>query len=214
MRLSLCLFLVTKIIVITVLVGGLLIGCTTTPPRNIHDACAIFQEYPKWYWEARDAYNQWGVPISVQLAIVRQESHFRAKAKPPRTKLLGIIPWSRPSTAYGYAQALNGTWDHYQQATKNYHTDRDSFGDAVDFIGWYSKQVHKQLGISPRNAYALYLAYHEGITGYSRGSYKKKTWLIQVAKSTAHARQYRQQLLAATNQFHVIQVGGNENNKR
>ena len=40
---------------------------------------------------------------------------------------------------------------------------------------------HKQLGISLKNARALYLAYHEGRGGYKRGSYRTKPWLLSVA---------------------------------
>lgn len=128
------------------------------------------------------------------MAIMKQESSFIAGAKPPRTKLLGFIPWSRPTTAYGYAQATDGTWRHYQQSTRQ-SGSRDSFGNAVDFIGWYGYRAHRQLGISRNNAGELYLAYHEGLGGYAKRSYRRKGWLMQVArKVNATARSYRAQL--------------------
>ena len=49
--------------------------------------------------------------------------------------------------------------------------------------------------ISLSNAKSQYLAYHEGQTGYSRGSYKKKAWLLKVAnKVERRSSMYRRQL--------------------
>lgn len=172
-------------------------GCSfSSPPPNSNDICSVFQQYPRWYWDAMDAYKTWGIPISVQMAIVNQESSFRADARPPRTTLLGFIPWSRPTTAYGYAQAVNGTWAEYQQQTNNPDARRDNFADAVDFIGWYSRNTEQTLHISPRNAYSLYLAYHEGAGAYAQGSYYQKPWLMDVARNVQNnADRYRNQLL-------------------
>ncbi|MFT5349680.1 MAG: hypothetical protein ACI909_002229 [Planctomycetota bacterium] len=54
--------------------------------------------------------------------------------------------------------------------------------NALDFIGWYNDKSHRQLGISRWNAKHLYLAYHEGRGGYSRGSYKNKPALLKIAE--------------------------------
>ncbi|MDO8954787.1 MAG: hypothetical protein Q7V63_08055 [Gammaproteobacteria bacterium] len=170
-------------------------GCAPAPPQNMSNICSIFQQYPKWYWEALDSYKQWGVPVSVQLAIVHAESHFQPGARPPRTTLLGFIPWTRPTSAYGYAQAVDGTWLNYQTQTSRHSADRDEFGDATDFIGWYGYTANKKLGISKRNAYQLYLAYHEGINGYAAGTYRDKPWLITIAQNVQYqATAYRKQL--------------------
>jgi hypothetical protein len=173
----------------------LLAGCGTAPPRNTQNICAIFKQYPRWYWDAKAASQKWGIPISVQFAIIRQESSFQSGARPPREKLLGVIPWTRPTTAYGYAQAVNDSWALYQRNTQNYKGNRDDFADAVDFLSWYSDLAARQLGISRTNAYALYLAYHEGIQGYANGTYRQKAWLIQVAKKVqSYAKLYQIQL--------------------
>ena len=150
---SLC-TLVCRIVFLTGVLF-ILAGCAPSPPSNMNNACAIFQQYPRWYWDALNSYRRWGVPVSVQMAIIKQESHFRASAAPPRTKLFGFIPWSRPTSAYGYAQAVNGTWKEYIQSTNNGGADRDSFADATDFIGWYGYQANKKLAISKRNAYSI-----------------------------------------------------------
>ena len=194
-----------KIIFLTIFLSLLVLivvnlaGCATPPPKNPDNICLIFKQYPDWYWDTSEVRKRWGVPISVIMAIVYQESHFSAGAKPPRTKILWIIPWRRPTSAYGYSQAVNQTWERYKKDTghTSVFTRRSSFGDAVDFIGWFANQAHIRAGISKVNTYALYLAYHEGIGGYMKGTYKKKAWLIAVAKKVQRrAWIYRSQLRA------------------
>ncbi len=159
-----------------------LAGCATAPPTNINDLCSIFAERPQWYRQAKDSYLKWRVPIPTLMSIIHQESSFRSNARPKRKKILGFIPGSRPSTAYGYPQALDGTWDIYRSETGNTSAVRNRFGDAVDFIGWYCDRSQKLCGISKNDPYKLYLAYHEGHGGYNRRSYRDKTWLLETAR--------------------------------
>ncbi|WP_116963417.1 transglycosylase SLT domain-containing protein [Fastidiosibacter lacustris] len=161
-----------------------LAGCVTVPPKNINNACTMAQQYPNWYYDSLNSYKKWGIPISVQWAIIRNESSFIADAKTPMQYAFGFIPTGRQSTAYGYAQALNGTWDHYQKSTGNSWADRTNFADAVDFIGWYGNYAHKKAGISKSNAYELYLAYNQGIGGYLRGNYRNNQFLLNYARKT------------------------------
>ena len=125
-----------------------LAACTTSPPRDPSNICAIFEEKGGWYDDAADARDEWGSPIAVMMAIMHQESRFKAKAKPPRKKIFGFIPGPRPSDAYGYSQALGSTWDGYKRSAGRYGADRDDFGDSIDFIGWYNYQSHKRACIS------------------------------------------------------------------
>jgi hypothetical protein len=162
------------------------VACSTTPPRNQDDICAIFEEKDDWYDAAADASKRWGIPIYTMMAMVHQESRFQSDIKPPRKKLLWVIPWSRPSSAYGYAQATDEAWEEYQNFTDNGWADRDDFEDAIDFIGWYNYMSHKRIGIPRYDTYRLYLAYHEGHVGYRKGTYKKKPWLKKVAKTVAN----------------------------
>lgn len=162
-------------------------GCATSPPRDVENICAIFEEKEGWFiedWfdEAEEAEERWDVPIPVMMATMYQESKFRAKAKPPRKWILWVIPWKRPSSAYGYAQVLDSTWDVYVGDTGNSFANRKDFGDSVDFVGWYHARSARNLGIARSDAYRLYLAYHEGEGGYRRGTYKNKGWLLGVAK--------------------------------
>ena len=174
----------------------LLVGCTTSPPKDVNNVCAIFEEKSGWYDDAAESREEWGSPISTMMAIMHQESRFKAKAKPPRKKIFGFIPGPRPSDAYGYSQALGSTWDGYKRSAGRYGADRDDFGDAIDFIGWYNAQSKRRSGIASNDTYSLYLAYHEGHGGYNRGTYRSKQWLIDVARKVdRRAVSYRQQLL-------------------
>ena len=174
----------------------LLTSCMrAAPPANVNQACAMFKQYPKWYRQAKDVERRWKVPVEVQLAIIHQESKFDSNAMPKRKKLLWVIPWSRPSSAYGYTQALQSTWKNYRQSRGGAWASREDFGDAVDFIGWYANQAYKRAGILRNDAYQLYLAYHEGIGGYERKTYLKKPWLIQVARKVKYqSHRYASQL--------------------
>ncbi|MBT8099576.1 MAG: transglycosylase SLT domain-containing protein [Gammaproteobacteria bacterium] len=158
------------------------VGCGTAPPANIENICAIFDEKNKWYRAAKKSEERWGTPIHVQMSIIRQESSFDFNAKPPRKKILGFIPWRRPSNAYGYAQALESTWNTYKKETGRRFADRDDFDDAIDFVGWYTDKSQRIVGISKWDPYNQYLAYHEGRGGWSRKTYRRKQWLVQTAK--------------------------------
>ena len=172
-----------------------LAACTAIPPKNSDNLCATFREKEDWYANAKQSFEKWGVPISVQMAIMHQESHFVADAQPPRIWLLGIIPWFRPSSAYGYAQAKDETWSDYLDKVGSWSADRDDFSDAADFIGWYGFVSHSRLGIPKGDAKNLYLAYHEGHGGYQRKSYLNKPWLTRVADKVAYrAKLFQRQL--------------------
>lgn len=174
-----------------------LLSCASPPPKQADDLCSVFEEKDDWYEDARSATERWGTPIHVQMAIIRHESSYGEDARPPRDYLLGVIPWFRPSSAYGYAQVKDETWDWYIEKTGNYGADRDDFDDAVDFVAWYTNQSNRVLGISKWDAYKQYLAYHEGQGGYRKGSYRKKKWLLRYARKVERtAKRYAVQLNA------------------
>lgn len=170
-------------------------GGSEDPPRNIEDACAIREARPNWYRAMQATERRWGVPVEVQMATFYQESSFQPRAKTPRTYFLGFIPTGRVSTAYGFAQAIDGTWDWYRSETGRRGAKRHRFQDASDFMGWYMSKATQDLGILPADAYNHYLAYHEGHRGYARGTYNGKAWLQNTAaRVDARAARYREQL--------------------
>ena len=167
------------------ILAGLIVvltGCAASPPRQPNNVCAIFSEKSGWYKAARKAKKKWGIPVNVSMAFVHRESSYVADAKPPRKKLLGVVPWRRLSSAYGYAQATDEAWEDYLADTNRWFVDRDDFADAMDFIGWYNHRSSKQLGIAKTDAYRLYLAYYSGPTGYRKGVWKNSATIQGYAR--------------------------------
>ncbi len=186
-----------KLLLIAFALVFLLLGCAASPPRQVDNICGIFNEKDGWFTAAEKSKKRWDSSIPLMMSFMHQESRFVSQAKPPRDKILGVIPWFRKSSAYGYSQAQDDTWDWYRKKTGNWGADRDSFQDAIDFVGWYNSQTKKINGVSLTNAYGLYLAYHEGHGGFKKKTYNKKEWLKSVAeKVSARSRTYAKQLTA------------------
>jgi hypothetical protein len=175
-----------------------LAACASVP-RSINDVCAVFAQNDGWLsnWR-REAYRaeaKYGVPAPILMATIRKESGFRSNARPPRTKLLGFIPWKRKSSAYGYSQALNATWSQYMSETGNFTARRGSFADSIDFVGWYHAKSANALGIARNDAFRLYLAYYHGWGGYRRGDWQNNAAMQKYARETAEmARTYAAQM--------------------
>jgi hypothetical protein len=177
-----------------------LAGCASAPqPRagEIADACRLLKTTPEWYDALRDSARKWGAPMGLQLAIIRQESGFDPDARPPRgdRRLFGLLEGERPSSALGYAQALDATWDRYRTETGRFAASRRSFRDSADFIGWYVDLSGRTTGIGQYDYRNHYLAYHEGQGGYLAGTYKDKAWLLRTADALARqASAYERQI--------------------
>ena len=178
-----------------ILLPLLLSGCFSTPAVTVNNICHLMDEEVSWYRAVKASEKKYGSPAHVQLAIMYQESHFQSDARPPRKKLFGAIPWFRPSSAYGFAQAKDETWEWYQLKSGNKNADRDDFEDAADFVAWYMQQSSKLSGIDKSDAYNQYLAYHEGHGGFNKQSFQSKAWLKDVAKKVEkNAKRYQLQL--------------------
>ncbi|AVO38812.1 lytic transglycosylase [Pukyongiella litopenaei] len=172
-------------------------GGHKAPPRNLNDACSIAKQRPEYMKAFRKAERKWGVPVPVQMATIYQESKFRGDARTPFNYVLGVIPMGRQSSAYGYSQALDGTWEEYRHETRRRGARRDRIRDATDFMGWYMNKSREKNGIALNDARNQYLAYHEGHLGYSRRSYRNKSWLMRVADDVEdRAQVYSAQLSA------------------
>ncbi|MEM7422594.1 MAG: lytic transglycosylase [Pseudomonadota bacterium] len=164
-------------------------------PRQQNNVCAIFDQRDGWKDAVERSSRKWGAPVAVQMAIMWRESSFRSSVRPPKKYTLGFIPNGNISSAYGYAQAIDGTWDWYRRDSGNSGADRDDFDDAADFVGWYMHKTRRSNGVPMHDAYNQYLAYHEGHAGHRRGSYRKKAWLVEAARRVAsQAARYRGQL--------------------
>ncbi len=187
---------------LALLVVAVLAGCGSrqasfSAPRNLENACLMERERPQYFAAMRATERRWGTPLPVQMAIIHAESRFIGDARTPVRYTLGVIPMGRQSSALGYSQALDGTWDEYVREAGSRRASRTNIQDATDFVGWYTNKTRERNGIPLTDARNQYLAYHEGHTGFARGSFNAKPWLISVADRVAsRAQMYDQQLRA------------------
>ena len=182
-------FLKNKFIFIIIFLS---MGCSSIP-KNTANSCQIFNERYLWYKHTKKVEKKWGTPIYIQLAIIKMESDFDWLAKPERQKIFKIIPYKRPSSSFGYSQAVKGTWEQYKRETGNKFATRVRFKDSVDFIGWYTNKTETILKISKKDAFKQYLAYHEGWGNFK--NYKKNKRVIRLAtKVEKQSNIYKKQL--------------------
>ncbi|MGJ8622744.1 MAG: lytic transglycosylase [Yoonia sp.] len=166
-------------------------------PRDLDNACSIVSERPEYLRAFRAAERRHGVPVPAMMAIIYQESKFIGNNRPPHRYALGVIPTGRQSSALGYSQALDGTWEEYQQRTGKRRARREDIDDAADFMGWYMNLTVEETGVPIYDTRNQYLAYHDGRTGFLRGTWRSKSWLIRIAGEVeARAIMYDQQLRA------------------
>ena len=182
-------FLKNKLIILIIF---LLTGCSSIP-SNTANSCLIFDERYLWYKHSKKVEKKWGTPIYLQLAIIKMESDFDWLAKPRRQKIFKIIPFKRPSSSFGYSQAVKGTWEQYKKETGNKLASRVRFKDSVDFIGWYTNKTEKILKVSKKDAFRQYIAYHEGWGNYK--NYKSNQKVIVLAnKVEGYSNKFKKQL--------------------
>ena len=172
-------------------------GCSSIP-KDSSNSCSIFNVRYTWYKHAKKTEQKWGTPVYLQLAIIKMESSFDRFAKPPRQKLFKVVPYKRPSSSFGYSQAVKGTWKQYKDETGNKYATRARFKDSVDFIGWYTSKTEKILKVSKNDAFKQYIAYHEGWGNFK--NYKDNTKVINLAKRVEkQSNIYKQQLAKCKN---------------
>ncbi len=171
-----------------------LVSCSSIPkyPQN---ACKIFGQNYLWYKSIKKSSETYNVPIHVILAFVKKESGFNRWAKPPRTKIFKIVPYKRPSSSFGYSQAVKKTWELYKSETDNSLALRTRFKDSVMFIGWYINKTNKINKIPRGDAYRQYLNYYLGWGSYAKKVYKTdKKSIIFAKKVEQQSKVYKNQL--------------------
>ena len=174
-------------------------GGNFSAPHDLDNACSIIRQRPQYLAAMKATEKKWGVPVSVQMAAFYQESKFIGNARTPHNYALGVIPLGRQSSAYGFSQALDGTWEEYQKDQRRPGAHRDNIRDASDFMGWYMDGSTQALGISKSDAENQYLAYHEGRTGFANQSYASKGWLVTIAQKVGErATMYHDQLVSCS----------------
>ena len=172
-----------------------LVSCSSVPkyPQN---ACKIFGEKYLWYKSAKKSSETYGAPIHIILAFVNKESGFNRWAKPKRTKLFKVVPYKRPSSSFGYSQAIKKTWELYKTETNSPLALRNRFKDSVMFIGWYMKKTNNINKIPMTDSYRQYLNYYLGWGNYAKKVYKTDKKAIIFAKSVEkQSKIYKSQLI-------------------
>jgi hypothetical protein len=169
-------------------------SCSSIPkyPQN---ACKIFGENYLWYKSIKKSSDTYNAPIHIILAFVNKESGFNRWAKPKRTKLFKVIPYKRPSSSFGYSQAVNKTWELYKIETDSPLALRSRFKDSVMFIGWYISKTHKINKVPLNDSYRQYLNYYLGWGSYAKKKYKTdKNSIIFAKKVEKQSKIYKNQL--------------------
>ena len=159
------------------------IASCSSVPKYPSNACKIFGERYLWYKHAKKSSEKYGAPVHMILAFVNKESGFNRWAKPKRTRLFKIVPYKRPSSSFGYSQAVKKTWELYKTETDNPLALRTRFKDSVMFIGWYINKTNKINKISFNDSYRQYLNYYLGWGNYAKKTYKTDKKAIIFAKS-------------------------------
>ena len=171
-----------------------IVSCSSVPkyPQN---ACKIFGENYLWYKSVKKSSDKYKAPIHIILAFVNKESGFNRWAKPKRKKLFKVIPYKRPSSSFGYSQAVNKTWELYKTETQNPLALRTRFKDSVMFIGWYMNKTNKINKIPLTDSYRQYLNYYLGWGNYSKKVYKTDKKAVIYAKNVQkQSKIYKSQL--------------------
>jgi len=169
-------------------------SCSSVPKYPLN-ACKIFGERYLWYKHAKKSSETYGAPIHIIIAFVNKESGFNRWAKPKRTKLFKVFPYKRPSSSFGYSQAVKKTWELYKTETNNPLALRNRFKDSVMFIGWYINKTNKINKIPFNDSYRQYLNYYLGWGSYAKKTYKTDKQAIIFAKSVeTQSKIYKKQL--------------------
>ena len=171
-----------------------IVSCSSIP-KYPNNACKIFGERYLWYKHIKRSSEKYNVPAHIILAFVNKESGFNRWAKPKRTKLFKVIPYKRPSSSFGYSQAVKKTWELYKTETNNPLALRSRFKDSVMFIGWYMNKTKEINKIPLNDSYRQYLNYYLGWGNYAKKTYKTdKKAIIYAKKVQELSKIYKNQL--------------------
>jgi len=177
------------------------VSCSSVPKYPLN-ACKIFNEKYLWYKHSKKSSETYGVPINIILAFVNKESGFNRWAKPKRTRLFKVVPYKRPSSSFGYSQAVKKTWELYKTETKSPLALRTRFKDSVMFIGWYINKTNKINKIPVNDSYRQYLNYYLGWGNYAKKDYERDKKAIIFAKSVQkQSKIYKNQLMKCEKSF-------------
>ena len=134
--------------VIFTLMSFILAGCFGSGTKHDEsDICELLDENDEWLQPLANAQSTYGTPVSLTLALLEQPlSEFDKPHVLPRT----------------------ADWDEYRVRSENWSASPRNIKDAVDFVGWFSRESTKRNKISWDDVSAHYLSYRLGHGGYHR----------------------------------------------
>ena len=168
--------------IVKLLLFCFLTACSTEKVSKTDDVCTVFNKNYDWYRAAYHAQKKHNIDANIIMAVMAQESNYIYNARPSKHYVFNFIPWGYKTSARGYAQIIDGAWDDYKKENNKWFPSRHSFNDASDYIGWYLNKASNNLKIKRNDSYHLYLAYHQGLSGYKRHEEKHNQKLDLIAK--------------------------------
>lgn len=169
-----------KYLVLVIL--SLLTSCASEKVNKADDLCEVYNKNYHWYRSAYHAQKKHNIDATIIMSVMAQESNFTYDARPGKKYVLNFIPWGYQTSAKGYGQVIDGAWDDYRKQSNKWFQSRHNFDDVTDYIGWYLNKASNKLHLNRQDSYHLYLAYHQGITGYKRHDEKHNKQLNLIAK--------------------------------
>lgn len=149
---------------LAVVSGPVLLAPSQGHAQN-RDPCALLAARDGWRTILSDVEARWGVSPGAVLAVIDQESRFRADARGAGAS------GANPTRNFGYAQANIRTWNAFLRgANWQGSSSRTDFEASAHFVGWHFAVLGRRNGLALTDVAGNYLVYKMGEGGYRRGA--------------------------------------------
>lgn len=161
-----------------VLIACLIFGFALPANAQTANACNLLASHPQWKDDVIEASQRWGISKGAILAIIDQESRFRATAS--------------NGVNYGYAQSNPRTWNWFLRDADMGERARTDFNASAHFVGWHFKTMSRRIHASMSDVVNQYLVYKMGEGGYRNGIPTSARAIAN--RVAANARRFEEQL--------------------
>ncbi len=149
---------------LAVVSGPVLLAPSQAHAQN-RDPCALLAARDGWRTILSEVEARWGVSPGAVLAVIDQESRFRADARGAGAG------GANPTRNFGYAQANIRTWNAFLRgANWQGSSSRTDFEASAHFVGWHFAVLGRRNGLALTDVAGNYLVYKMGEGGYRRGA--------------------------------------------
>ncbi len=149
---------------LAVVSGPVLLAPSQGHAQN-RDPCALLAARDGWRTILSEVEARWGVSPGAVLAVIDQESRFRADARGAGAS------GANPTRNFGYAQANIRTWNAFLRgANWQGSSSRTDFEASAHFVGWHFAVLGRRNGLALTDVAGNYLVYKMGEGGYRRGA--------------------------------------------